>query len=108
MSERKTIRVGLIGCGFYAQNHLHAWQDLHAEGAELVAVCDLDAEKVGKAATQFQAKAYTDAKAMLDNETLDLVDITTQMGSHRILAALAAERGIGAIIQKPLAPDWNE
>ncbi len=24
----KTIRIGVIGCGFYAQNHLNAWRDL--------------------------------------------------------------------------------
>lgn len=108
MNESKTMRIGLIGCGFYAQNHLHAWTDLRIEGAELVAVCDLDADKAHRAATQFHAKAYTDAKVMLDNEKLDLVDITTQMGSHRSLAALAAERGIGAIVQKPLAPEWED
>ena len=22
------IKVAVIGCGFYAQNHLHAWKDL--------------------------------------------------------------------------------
>lgn len=108
MAEKKTIRIGLIGCGFYAQNHLHAWRDLRQEGAELVAVCDLDPEKAAKAANQFDATPYTDAQVMLEREALDLVDITTQMGSHRKLAALAAERGIGAIVQKPLAPDWDE
>lgn len=108
MTNTKSVRIGLIGCGFYAQNHLHAWQDLRDEGAELVAVCDLDADKAQMAATKFHAKAYTDAKLMLDAEKLDLVDITTQMGSHRQLAALAAERGLGAIVQKPLAPDWDE
>ena len=31
------MRIGVIGCGFYAPNHLHAWASLAAE-AELVAV----------------------------------------------------------------------
>ena len=22
------MRIGVVGCGFYAQNHLHAWKDL--------------------------------------------------------------------------------
>lgn len=38
MTER--YRAGLIGCGFFARNHLHAWRDL-GESVELVAVCDL-------------------------------------------------------------------
>ena len=28
------VRIGLIGCGFYAQNHLVAWADLSERGAE--------------------------------------------------------------------------
>ncbi len=108
MVEKKRTRIGLIGCGFYAQNHLHAWTDLKAEGADLVAVCDLDPNKSAAAALQFDAKAYTDAKAMFQAEALDLVDITTQMGSHKALAALAAEHGVAAVVQKPFAPSWGE
>lgn len=37
-----TTAVGLIGCGFFARNHLHAWRDLAAQGAALAAVCDID------------------------------------------------------------------
>ena len=33
----KTIRIGVIGCGFYAQNHLNAWRDLTPSGAALTA-----------------------------------------------------------------------
>jgi len=108
MINQRRIRIGLIGCGFYAQNHLHAWQDLQAEGAQLVAVCDLDAQKAEAAGQKFNAASYTDAEKMFDEQNLDLVDIATQMGSHKTLAAMAAERKVGAIIQKPLAPDWNE
>ena len=32
------MRGALIGCGFFAQNHLNAWRDMRAEGVELVAV----------------------------------------------------------------------
>jgi predicted dehydrogenase len=107
MSDKKRIKIGLIGCGFYAQNHLHAWTDLAAEGADLVAVCDTDPEKAKAAAERFGAKAFTDASAMFDAVPIDLVDITTQMASHQALAALAAERGIGMVVQKPFAPSWE-
>ena len=42
----KTIRIGVIGCGFYAQNHLNAWRDLAPRGAALAAVCDIDQTEV--------------------------------------------------------------
>jgi len=62
----------LIGCGFFAQNHLHAWQDL-APRARLVAVCDTDPEKAQRAAAAFSIQRwYTDATKMFETERLDL------------------------------------
>jgi len=52
MTER--VRVGVIGCGFFARNHLHAWQDLAPAGADLVAVCDIDPAKAKAAAEAFE------------------------------------------------------
>ena len=42
---------------------------------------------------------------MLSSEEIHLVDIVTQMDSHQSLAELATDNGVGAIIQKPLAPN---
>ena len=66
MAEEKRTRIGLIGCGFYAQNHLHAWSDLRAEGADLVAVCDLDQTKAEAAAKKFGANLITDDVTKVD------------------------------------------
>ena len=55
MVEHRTTRIGLIGCGFYAQNHLHAWDDLKSQNAELVAVCDQDPIKAEAAGKRFGA-----------------------------------------------------
>ena len=101
------VRVALIGCGFYAQNHLQAWKELAARGADLVAVCDRDPAKAKAAGERFGAPSFTDAAAMFDAVKVDLVDITTRMDTHRELAALAADRGVGAVVQKPFAPDWE-
>ena len=46
------VRGTLIGCGFFAENHLNAWRDI--DGVEIVAVCDLDPAKA-------QATAQTEA-----------------------------------------------
>ena len=104
----KSTNVGLIGCGFYAQNHLHAWRDLAHQGAELVAVCDRDEAKARAAGERFGAPWFTDARTMLDKIPLDLVDITTRMDTHRELAVLTAERGIATVVQKPFAPTWED
>ena len=97
------LRAGLIGCGFFAQNHLHAWRDI--EGVELAAVCDVDETKAARAAEQFgAARHYADASAMLESERLDFVDIVTTMPTHWPLVELAAAHRVPAIVQKPFAP----
>jgi predicted dehydrogenase len=102
------VRVGVIGCGFYAQNHLHAWHDLAAEGVVLAGVCDTDPVKASAAADKFGSRAFVDAADMIDALQPDLIDVVTQAGAHRPLAELAADRKIGAIVQKPLAPTWDD
>ena len=42
------LRVGVIGCGFFAENHLAAWSSM--DDVVLAAVCDIDLEKARSAA----------------------------------------------------------
>lgn len=101
------MRGALIGCGFFAQNHLNAWRDMRADGVELVAVCDLDPAKAKAAAQAFGiARSYTDPAVLFAAERLDFVDIATRMETHEDLVLLAVSRGVRTIVQKPLAPDW--
>lgn len=104
-----SVGIGLIGCGFFAQNHLHSWKDLAGKGADLRAVCDVDPAKAKRAAEAFGvSRWYIDAAEMLAAEKLDLVDIVTRMDSHLPLVRLASAAGVGMIVQKPLAPDWEQ
>ncbi len=104
----RTIRVGAVGCGFFAQNHFHAWQDLAPQGAVLAAVCDVDPAKAEAAGKAFGAAVYTDAAEMLSAERLDLVDIITRHDTHRPLAERAIAHGIATIVQKPFATEWQD
>ena len=101
-------RIAIVGCGFYAQNHLHAWSDLKPEGADLVAVCDLDPDRAATAGGTFSAEPYTDVAEMLAAVKPDLVDVVTQMHHHRAVAESLAAHGTGMIVQKPLAPSWGD
>lgn len=93
----------LIGAGFFARNHMQAWQDLGAEGIDLVGVCDLDGSKSRAMAAEFGAEPFTDASAMLDALRPDFVDIATTSPSHRPLVELCAPRVRLVICQKPIA-----
>jgi D-apiose dehydrogenase len=103
------ISVGVIGCGFFSGNHLNSWKDLAPEGADLVAVCDIDAAKAKAAAETYGVpRWYSDPETMFLRENLGLVDIVTRMDTHRPLAELAFRRGVPAIVQKPFAPTWAD
>lgn len=104
----KVNRIGVLGCGFFAQNHLNAWKDLSSRGVEIVAVCDTDAGKAAQAAREFSSVPYTDAIEMFSEANLDLVDIVTQVGSHRPLVELAIGAGVATIIQKPFGPTLSD
>lgn len=108
MGARNTVAVGMVGCGFYAQNHLNAWADLRPEGALLAAVCDRDPARAAAAGEAFGVPHFTDMRQMLDTVKIDLLDIATRMDTHRDLAAIAAERKVAAVVQKPFAPSWEE
>lgn len=107
MADR--IALAMVGCGFFAQNHLHAWQDLKPEGVDIVAVCDVDPERARAAAETFGVpRWYTDAAVMFRAEQLGLVDIATQMQSHLPLVKLALRHKVPTIIQKPFGQDIAE
>ena len=92
----------LIGCGFFAQNHMHAWTAL--EGAQIVALCDLDLSKARAMADVFGiARVYDDPAKMFAEETLDFVDVATTVESHRPLVEMAVAHTKTVICQKPFA-----
>lgn len=101
------LNGALIGCGFFAQNQMHAWAAL--PGVQIVAICDRDPARLAETAARFGiARIYTDAAEMLASERLDFVDIATTVGSHRALVEMAARAGLHVICQKPFAASMAE
>lgn len=92
----------LIGCGFFAENHLHAWQ--HMDGAKIVALCDTDLGKAQAMADRFGIdNVFDDAATLLDTIEIDYIDIVTTADSHRSLVELGCAAGITVLCQKPFA-----
>jgi predicted dehydrogenase len=101
-----TWRGALIGCGFFARNHMHGWAD--ADGTRIVAVCDVDAAKAEAFSRAFGAEPFVDAAAMLAATSPDFVDVATTVATHRPLVELALGHGALAICQKPFAETWAD
>src|SRR5581483_11085709 len=103
------IAVAVVGCGFFAQNHLNAWRDLKGEGVDLIAVCDIDKSKAEAAAKTFNVpKAYADLDEMLAKEKIGLIDIVTRVETHREQVLKTIDKRIPTIVQKPFGFDLGQ
>jgi len=101
------MKGALIGCGFFAQNQLHAWRDI--DGVEIVALCDQDAGRLAQTAADFDiARTHSDAAEMFAKGGFDFVDIATTVPSHLPLVKMAAEAGVHIICQKPFAENLTD
>jgi len=77
---------------------------------EVVALCDLDAEKLSAAADRFAiADTYTDADAMLAATTPDVFCFVTQPDVRLEMVELAARHAVkGLAFEKPMATSLTE
>jgi predicted dehydrogenase len=107
MSAEK-LRVGIIGMGFYAAiDHV---PQLRATGrAEVVAASRRNAERLALAQRDLGIPAtYTDWRAMLAQEALDAVVVSTPHDQHVEPTLGALERGLHVLLEKPLAASVAE
>lgn len=99
------LKVGMVGFNSIANSHVNT----HVQDplAELVAICDAVKERADKAAEKYGCKAYYSLEDMLENEELDVVDVTTgglENGSwHYEPAMIAMEAGKNVLVEKPLS-----
>jgi len=105
---RKTLRIGLVGVGAAAQiSHIPTL--MSTEGLELVALCDRDPEKAHRVAQKFQIPfASSRLDDLLEDETLDAIDICTPNFLHAPMATAALEAGKHVLCERPLARSADE
>lgn len=102
-----TYRAGVVGVGRVGRNHAEAFLD--AGGVELGAVADVDERTVAELGAHWGlpgARRYTDHRAMLADERLDVVSVATPAGFHHehvLDAARAADGPAVVVCEKPIA-----
>lgn len=100
----KIWRVGIIGAGSIVQwshypNFAHA-----IESTEIVAICDVQKERVEQFARQHGIpQAYTDYEAMLGKEDLDIVVVAVPNAFHKPMSLAALKAGAHVLCEKPVA-----
>ncbi len=101
------LRVCVIGMGPIGNRHADVYQ---AEPlAELVGVCDIQADRAEAAGRRLGAPAFVDAQKMLDALKPDVVSVATggyEYGSdHFAPTMLALEAGCHVLSEKPISND---
>lgn len=98
------IRTGLIGFGL-GGTAFHAPLITATEGLDLVAIATRKAEAVAAAYPRAQA---TSAEALIADDGIDLVVISTPNDTHVPLARAALEAGKHVVVDKPFAGNADE
>jgi len=97
----KELRVGIIGCGSIFP--MHAQSVARIKGAKIVALCDINKNRLLRRAKEFKCNFYTNYKYMLKNEGLDVVHILTPHYLHHEMAIEAAKCKVNVLVEKPMA-----
>src|SRR6202162_2342688 len=95
------IRVGLIGCGFAAELHMHAYRRVYGVDAEVTAVAARGDHVLDFAKRHRIRTTYRDFKALLADDAIDVVDICTPPALHATMIVEAVEAGKHVICEKP-------
>jgi len=98
------IKVGVIGTGYLGRHHARIYSDI--KGAELVALIDTDLEKAKKLADEYNCKAYSDYRDIIDK--LDAVSIVTPTIYHHKIALDCLKAGKDLLVEKPITVTVSE
>ncbi|MGF3521552.1 MAG: Gfo/Idh/MocA family protein [Candidatus Bathyarchaeia archaeon] len=102
----KKLKVAVIGTGFWGKNHARVYKEL--PNTELVAICDVNAERAKTIAAQFGVKAYTNSAHMLKNSQIEAVSVCTWSTMLAKEALKALHAGKHVLVEKPMATNTQQ
>ncbi|MBE5749452.1 MAG: Gfo/Idh/MocA family oxidoreductase [Clostridiales bacterium] len=102
----KKVRIGILGCNYMGKMHADCYSNI--EGVDVVAVADINEETVRKVAESCGAKAFTDAKELIDTVELDAIDICLPTFLHTEYAVKAMDKVPYVFIEKPVALNMEQ
>jgi len=101
------LRTAVVGLGYWGPNLVRNLAELDA--VELVAVCDLDPERLTLAGRRYPAVRRTsDVQDVILADDIDAVLIATPVSTHHRLGMAALGAGKHVFVEKPLAASTRE
>lgn len=99
-------KVGIIGCGKIFIRHYESI--MSNSDFELVAVCDIDDEKLRDVCNMYNLKGYYDYKKMVTETSINFVVVATPNSLHTSQAIFCLSNGCDVLIEKPATLDPSE
>jgi predicted dehydrogenase len=110
----KTLNIGMVGYGFMGRTHSNAFSqaphffDLGYRPV-LKTICARNAEKAQAFAQQWGYEdSVTDWHRLVEDKSIDLIDIASPNDTHMEIAIAAAEAGKMVMCEKPLGRTASE
>jgi predicted dehydrogenase len=98
----ETLRVAVIGAGYWGPNLIRNFND--APGADVAAVADLSPERLAPIRKRYPSvRVTTDHRDIFRDGAIDAVAIATPISTHRALCLEAFAAGKHVLVEKPLA-----
>jgi len=97
------LNFALVGCGRISKRHGELLGENQISGARLVAVCDKVLSKAQLIAKKYSIPAYIDMHEMMKTESIDVVVVLTESGSHAQHTTELAPYGAHIMVEKPMA-----
>ncbi len=103
----RKVGLGIVGCGVISGIYL---KNIHSlfHNLNLVGVCDAFPEKAESAAKEYGCKTFPDVKALMADETIELVLNLTRPGEHFAVSMAALAAGKHVYSEKPLGATLEE
>ncbi|MBM4333630.1 MAG: Gfo/Idh/MocA family oxidoreductase [Deltaproteobacteria bacterium] len=99
----KTVKVGFIGAGFAAAFHLRSYRQVQGVPVEVAALVDINKARAEDLARRYGVpRVYDDYRYILDDKTIEVVDIVVPNDLHLPMILRAAESDKSIICEKPL------
>ena len=97
---KKTVRTGIVGCGFSATFHYEALTKVYGTNVEVVGVFSLDQEGAAEYAKKRGIRSFAGLDALLDE--VDVVHCCTPPVGHEPTSVAALKRDKFVVCEKPL------
>lgn len=100
MRKKPKLRAGIVGSGFAAKLHYEGIERVHAADVDLVGIFSPTQSHAERFAEPRAVPVFSSLNALLDE--VEIVHVCASPAAHEAVTISALERGVHAIVEKPL------